>query len=191
MSIKATELSLSLEYGKGWRLSALISDEKSIAAAKKLVDKLRDMAISLDIDKWRERRSMDANAYCWLLIDKIAEVLSVSKAAVYRNAIRDIGGVSELVCVVAAGADKLCRAWEHKGMGWQAERCDSKITGCVNVTLWYGSSVYDTKQMAALIDRIVQDAEALGIDTMTPAERQRLLDAWEARYGKEQNVKSL
>ncbi len=185
MKIKAAELSLSLEYGKGWRLSALISDDKSIAAAKKLVDRLRDAVIGLDIDKWRERRSLDANAYAWLLIDKIAAATSVGKAVVYRNAIRDIGGVSEVVCVVAAGADKLCRSWEHKGLGWQAERSDSKIAGCVNVTLWYGSSVYDTRQMAALIDHIVQDAEALGIDTMTPQERQRLLDAWEARYAKQ------
>ena len=38
------------------------------------------------------------------------------------------------------------------------------------MVLYYGSSVYDTKQMSALIDHIVQDCKALGIETKTPAE---------------------
>ena len=40
--------------------------------------------------------------------------------------------------------------------------------------LYYGSSTYDTQQMSLLIDHIVQDAKALGIETMTPAELEAL-----------------
>ena len=47
----------------------------------------------------KPRRSLDANAYAWALIDKLAAATNLSKVEVYREAIRDIGGVSEVVCV--------------------------------------------------------------------------------------------
>ena len=65
--------------------------------------------------------------------------------------------------------------------GWRhttASTGPSKIKGCVNVTVWYGSSVYDTKQMSRLIDAIVQDCKAAGIETMTPAELDALVSRW-------------
>lgn len=40
--------------------------------------------------------------------------------------------------------------------------------------LYYGSSTYDGAQMARLIDNIVQDCKAVGIETMTPDELARL-----------------
>lgn len=54
----------------------------------------------------------------------------------------------------------------------------SKLKGCVNVTVWYGSSVYDTEQMARLIDAIVQDCRDVGIETMTPRELDALVSRW-------------
>jgi hypothetical protein len=50
----------------------------------------------------------------------------------------------------------------------------SKINGCTNVILYYGSSTYNTAQMSLLIDHLVQDAKALGIETMTPQELEAL-----------------
>jgi hypothetical protein len=33
-------------------------------------DELKDVDIDVEIKKHREKRSLDANAYCWILIDK-------------------------------------------------------------------------------------------------------------------------
>lgn len=54
----------------------------------------------------------------------------------------------------------------------------SKLKGCNNLILYYGSSTYNTEQMSRLIDNIVQDCKAVGIETMTPAELAALKDAW-------------
>ena len=129
---------------------------------------------TVEVKEYRQKRSLDANAYAWVLIDKLAAKLNLSKAEVYRNAIREIGGVSETVCVLERGADALCNGWQRNGLGWQAEKLPSKITGCVNVVLYYGSSSYDTAQMSRLIDNLVEEAKSQGIETMTPAELQRL-----------------
>ena len=134
--------------------------------------------VNVEIKRIYKRRSLDANALCWYIIDKIAEKMKVKKSEVYRNAIRDIGGVSDIVCVRDFAVDKLTRGWSEHGEGWQTEVTKSKIPGCSNVTLYYGSSVYDSKQMTALIDSLMQDAEALGISTPAQSEIERSLELW-------------
>ena len=141
-------------------------------------DALKDAYVRIDIKKHRKGRSLDANAYAWVLIDKIAGELSLTKLEVYRNAIRNVGGVSETICVKENAAAKLMGAWCSRGIGWQAETMPSKINGCVNVTLYYGSSVYDSKQMSLLIDCLVADAKDLGIETATEEQIERYKDEW-------------
>lgn len=141
-------------------------------------DRLKDVDVDVEIKKHRNRRSKDANAYCWTLIDKLAARVSRTKEEVYLDAIRSIGGVSEIVCVRAEAFDKLKAVWCAKGIGWQVDQMPSKIEGCVNAVLYYGSSTYDTKQMCSLIDNIIQDCKALGIPTETPEEIAKLKSLW-------------
>lgn len=130
----------------------------------------------------RKGRSLDASAYAWVLLDKLAAHYGIPRNDVYREEIRIIGGVSDVVCMVSKAADEFCRRWEAKGIGWMAEQGPSKIPGCVNVEVWYGSSTYDTEQMSRLIDQIVADCREAGIETMTPQE----LDALKSRWGEAQ-----
>lgn len=147
-------------------------------------DELKDKEVNIEIKKYHKHRSLDANAYCWKLIDMISEKTRIKKTEVYRNAIRDIGGVSTIICVKDIAADSLCRGWSEHGTGWMTEKTKSKIPGCTNVTLWYGSSVYDTKQMSDLINSLIQDAEALGISTITEKEKEQLLGKWTIKQEK-------
>lgn len=136
----------------------------------------------VEIKQQRPRRSLDANAYAWVLLDKLAAKLGRTKAEVYREAIRSIGGVSETVCVRDIAVDKLIEGWQHNGLGWFADTMPSKIKGCTNVVLYYGSSTYDTKQMSALIDAIVQDCKAVGVETLTPEQIAALNAAWGGKH---------
>ena len=138
---------------------------------------LSEKPVSVEIKKASAKRSRDANAFAWVLIDKIAERMSVPKADVYRNAIREIGGVSETICVQDKAVDRLRDGWQKNGIGWQTETMPSKIPGCTNVVLYYGSSTYDTAQMSRLIDLLIQDAEQLGIPTLRD-DADKLLERW-------------
>lgn len=131
-----------------------------------------------EIVKARKRRSLDANAYAWVLIDKIAAAVKMPKETVYKTAIKSIGGVSEIVCVKDGAVDRLRKTWERNGIGWQSETMPSKITGCTNVVLYYGSSAYDSTQMSVLIDSLIQDAKALGIETLPPERLEAMLYEW-------------
>lgn len=144
-----------------------------------MVDDLKDKEkLSIEVKPYREKRSLDANAYFFSLVDKLSKKLNIPKTEIYRNAIKEIGGVSETVCVRESAVERLCDGWRKNGLGWQTDTFPSKIEGCTNVILYYGSSTYDKEQMSRLIDNIVQDCQAVGIDTRTPEELANLISLW-------------
>lgn len=119
-----------------------------------------------ELTKKKKKRSKESNAYAWELIDQIAQKTHYSKSEIYRNAIRDIGGNSTMVCVEQDKVEGFCKRWSKFGLGWQTETMESKIPGCVNVICYSGSSEYDTRQMSLLLDHLIEDARQLGIETL-------------------------
>lgn len=142
------------------------------------VDELKDKELELSLKPYRNKRSLDANAYFWELCGKLAVKLNRRTNEIYREYIKDIGDNYEIVCVQEKALERLIRNWTKNGLGWQTETLDSKIDGCKNVVLYYGSSEFDTKQMSRLIDFVVTDCKAQGIETLTPIELKRLTDDW-------------
>ena len=132
----------------------------------------------LEIKENKQKRSLNANNYAWTLLDKLAERLNMAKTDIYKAYIKEIGGNSDVVCCIRKAADDLCKAWQGRGIGWIAECEESKIEGCTNIRLYYGSSVYDTAQMSRLINLIVQDCKTYDIPTWNEEELQRLCEEW-------------
>ena len=135
--------------------------------------------LSVEVKKYRPQRSIDANAYMWVLCDKIAQNVKTTKESVYREIIKRVGVFS----VIAAQEDK-CEAvingWEGRGIGWVAEVMDGcKLDGCVRVILYYGSSTYNTEEFSRLLDEIISEAKELGIDTATPDEIALMKARWD------------
>lgn len=164
-----------MQDSDGVWLSFLVSRQEATEA----LDRMQDgKTYTVTVKEHKERRSLDANAYFWVLAGKLAERLRIPKEDIYRRYIREIGGNSETVCVMEQAAEKLKCGWEHNGLGWLAEEFPSKIKGCVNVTLYYGSSTYDTTQMSRLIDMCVEDCKEYGIETATERELSLLKENW-------------
>ncbi|MEG2404429.1 MAG: hypothetical protein RSC01_05860 [Oscillospiraceae bacterium] len=158
---------------------ALMLYVKNKPAALNFLDAMKDSRKYVaELKEYHAKRSLDANAYFWVLCSKLAAHLNIAKDEIYSEAIKNIGDNSQMVCVPTKAVDKLCNGWKHNGLGWTSETTDSKLEGCTNVILYYGSSVYDTAQMARLIDNIVQDCKAVGIETKTPEELQILKERW-------------
>lgn len=147
------------------------------AAVKGFCLKMREKVHTAVLKEYRPR-SLDANAYFWVLCDKLSEKTRISKDLIYRNLIKEIGGNSETVCVQNKAVDKLRQGWEEHGIGWLTDTVESKIDGCTNVILYYGSSSYDSAQMARLIDLIVQECEQQDIETVSPEQISLLKENW-------------
>lgn len=143
-----------------------------------LWEALKGLLCEVSIKKWSKPRSLNANAYAWALIDKIAAKSKESPADYYKRLIKETGIKTTIVCVPNQAVAKLLEGWEHNGTGWVGERMDSKIDGCTNIRLIYGSSSFDSSEMARFIHYVVQDAESLGIPTVTDEEMNRMLGRW-------------
>lgn len=141
--------------------------------------------LSIKIEKYREARSNQANKYMWQLCSKLAEAMSneeekYTKEDMYRNAIKEIGVWYDDE-IEPEKVKRRCKAWELIGTGWITERVDFTPDGNKEVIrFYYGSSQYNTKQMSKLIDNIVQDCQAVGIETKTPTQIAEMLSLWKA-----------
>lgn len=133
------------------------------------------------ISKAKKPVTRDARAYAWVLIDKLDSVLRLDKLEVYRNTLRDIGGNTETVCVQEKAYESLKRHWESNGIGWQVEQMPSVIRDCVVAVMYYGISAFDRQEMSVLIDRLVQDCKAVGIETLPEDKLNAMLEAMDGR----------
>lgn len=118
----------------------------------------------------RNRRSLDANAYAWVLITELANVLRSGKDETYIRLIKEYGQ-RQLIKLPTAGLSIILRAVKYYDI-------KNEIDDCTYIMVYAGSSEYDTREMSIFIDGIVSECRAQGIDTMTPAELERIKGEW-------------
>ena len=138
----------------------------------------QDKTKKYEVKEYKEKRSLDANAYAWVLLGKLQDKLHIPKEEIYRDAIQTIGSY-EVIPIKNEAVDKFRRAWNNKGLGWITETTKSKLEGYTNVLAYYGSSIYDTKEMSRFIELIIQECEQLDIETKSKAEIDSLLKEWD------------
>ncbi|HWS31024.1 MAG TPA: hypothetical protein VN512_13040 [Clostridia bacterium] len=178
MNVKAANPRVSFDLNGHMSLTVEI-DPSNKNTVKGGIGALQDRSLSVEIKPFRKKRSLDANAFAWVLIGKIAEKVKSAPTDVYRELIRDVGGNYEIVPVKAERAEAWINIWKSHGIGWVSEILgESKLDGYVNIISYYGSSTYDTAQMSRLIDCITDECAELGIDTATPAEIALLKEGW-------------
>ena len=153
-------------------------DTENIKKKKKIsiLDKL-----SIIIKKFFKKRSLDANAYCWVLCDKIAKELSkegtvITKENIYQDGILQIGTFEPMI-IEERAFENFKRIWGKQGLGFLIQEVSRK-NKCIKVHCYYGSSTYDSKEMSLLINLLVELAKSLNIETKTDKEIKSLLEQW-------------
>lgn len=153
------------------------SNLQELTKALEIIEKGKMLDVGLK--QYRKKRSLDANAYCWILAQKIAETIGNTKEFVYKETIKRVGQF-EIVPIKDNSVETWIKNWESKGIGWQSIILDkSKLDGYTNTINYYGSSTYDSRDMYLLLEEIVGQAKELGINTITDKEKEALIDKWE------------
>lgn len=163
----------------GWLMLKPLSVDLGKAMA--IVRKMKPKVYDLTVREHRKKRSLDANAYAWVLIGKLADVMRIPPTIVYKNAIQNIGGNYEVIPIREEAAEKFKEIWQKQGLGWPCvDMGPSKISGYRNLRAYYGSSTYDTRQMSMLIDSLIQDCKALDIETLSEEKLSAMMEGWNA-----------
>jgi hypothetical protein len=150
----------------------------NLPMARQLVLEMNGKPYTAEIKEYRQKRSLDANAYAWKLMDELAQAIRSTKEEVYRRAIQEVGIFRDFH-LKENEVQPFCRLWERQGTAWMTERLDYQQDGNnAVIRAYYGSSVYNTRQMARLIDCIVEDCKAVGVETLPPEKLEALKKDW-------------
>ena len=138
-----------------------------------LVDEMRDKdKLSIEVKPFRQHRSLNANAYAWLIIGKIADVLRAGKDEIYFRLLKRYGQ-SELISVLShVPIGNYVKYYEEAG--------ESKLNGkdFTHYRVYKGSSEFDSREMSIFIDGVVSEAKELGIQTETPNQIAEMKARW-------------
>lgn len=139
------------------------------------IDKIRDKLLNLTAKIHREKRSLDANAYAWVLMQKIAEAIHTDKWTVYLMMLERYSPVFTHIIVRTEAVERVKGEWRTvKVLG------PIQVNGSTGIQLqcYFGSSTFDSKEMASFIDGIVSECKEMGIETLPPDEIERMRREW-------------
>lgn len=130
-------------------------------------DALHEADVNITIKKWRNTRSLDANAYFHALVSQIAECLGQTPEEVKRLFAIDYGVVGTYIQIPAEA--EIDRIYPYYRM--VKEETNAKGNRLAVYALYKHTSDMDSKEFSRLLEGTIIEAKALGIDTDTPAQK--------------------
>jgi len=178
MQTTGTIEDISIDYKTRKPKISLFIDSNELSVVEQLKNENK---LNIEIKKWRNKRSLDANAYCWVLCDKIAKELSkdgtiITKEIIYKDAILHIGTFEPMI-IEERAYENFIRIWEKQGLGFLIQEVSRKDK-CIKIHCYYGSSTYNSKEMSLLINLLIDNAKNLNIETKSQQEINSLLESW-------------
>ncbi len=149
-----------------------------------LMGRIKDLpeGTLFDIKPHSKRRSLGQNAYYWVLLAKVADAMKISKPECHNEMLRAYGqpfiaggaAVRALIPDTEEAEKKVLRdATTHLAPTSQTTTLKDGKTYRTYVVM-RGSHGYDTAEMTALLDGLIQEARQLDIETATPDELERM-----------------
>lgn len=144
------------------------------------VNSLMNTKLSVEAKKWRQKRSLDANALLWHCIGEIAGALRTDKWEVYLEMLKRYGKYT-YICVKPNMVEAMKLQWrECEEVG----EIDINGTKAVQMLCYFGSSTLDTKEFSILLEGVISEMREMGLETPTSQDMKRALEEMEKRYEK-------
>lgn len=156
-------------------------DMKEAAELQRIIDEAgkidSEKEYTVSIKRRKKKRSLDANAYMWVLLKELAFKVENSPIELYKYYVRGFGQYY-VIPVREDALEAFSKVWSSRGIAWFVDDIGPcrRTKGYHNLKAYYGTSEYDTKSMSRLIDEVVLDCKAQGIETMSREEINYLLE---------------
>ena len=159
---------------------SLLLDTKQLDIVEELKNENK---LNVELKKHREKRSLDANAYFWKLLQELCELAEIDTIEEYKRRIKELG-IFKQFRIETKDIKTFEKVWTDRGIAWFCEIADTEYLGDIEfkiINAYYGSSSYNSKQMSRLIDGVVQDCKIYGIETKPQQEIDSLLKEWDKK----------
>lgn len=131
--------------------------------------------LSIEIKKYRNKRSLDANALLWKCIGDIAGCLNTDKWSVYLKMLKRYGKYT-YICVKPEVVDAVKSQWrECEEIG----EIDINGRKAIQLLCYFGSSTYDTKEFSTLLDGVISEMKEMELPTPLSEELERVMKQYE------------
>lgn len=146
-----------------------------LTATEKLLQAIKDgKEVTVTVDIKRRHRSLDANAFLWQVLGDMAGLLHTSKDELYLQMLERYGVFNHYI-VHPAAVERVKR--EFKVVRELGEVTANGKTG-IQLQVYYGSSTYDTKEFARLLDGVLSEAKEMDLEYISEADKQLMLQEW-------------
>lgn len=171
---------LSKDYKTDKPILQLVLNERDCLLG---LEQLKDIKLSIQVKKWRKKRSINANNYFWKLLSEYSEEKNVDTIEEYKERVKRLG-IFRRFRIEDKDKKTFEIMWQDKGIAWFCETADTEYIGDIEfkiINAYYGSSSFNSKQMSRLINDLVEDCKEVGIETKPQAEIDSLLKEWDER----------
>lgn len=143
---------------------------------KQELENIKDNKKLYRFEPYKEKRSNQANKYFWELLGQLCLEMGLDTIEEYKKRVRQLG-VFRYWEIDKDNVATFNKMWSDNGIAWFTDVVDIAENGKIGINAYYGSSSYNSKQMAKLIDGVVQDCKSIGIETETPENIKSLLQS--------------
>ena len=130
--------------------------------------------VDLDIKKHREKRSLNANAYFHVLVDKLRQALHISFAECKNNLITSYGQLEYIDDAPVTIKTNIPADVMRENETLHCKPLHVEDTDAYWYRVYRGTHTYNSQEMAMLIDGTIEECKAQGIETLTPNELLKL-----------------
>ena len=134
--------------------------------------------LRLTVEKWRNKRSKDANAMLWACIGSMANNMHVDKWDVYLHLLRRYGSFTYIV-VKADAVEAVRRQWRETEVVGESDLGGQKA---VQLLCYYGSHTYDAAEFSRLLDGAISEMQEMGLTPPPSEDMRRALEKWDAEH---------
>lgn len=133
--------------------------------------------LSIDVSKFRKKRSLDANGLLWSCLGEMANVLRVDKWELYLLMLKRYGQFT-YICVKPNVVEAVKQQWrECEEIG----EIDINGKKAIQLLCYFGSSTYNTQEFSILLDGVKSEMQELGLTPPASEEMRRAIEQWEKR----------
>ena len=179
MVTQGTISGISRDYESGKLIISFLTDYKTLPSD---IDELTGGdALDITAKRHREKRSLNANAYYWQLLNQLSVKLMIPTSELHNEMLRKHPVPSGWFAEIpdTEEAEQMIRQSETFHLKPTDHVREGKYgTNYRTYLILKGSSEYNTKEMSVLIDSLVEECKAQGIETKTPEEIARMMALW-------------
>ena len=165
-----------IALSKDWKTNKLLINLQVDDCPTEEVQELSQCEkLSIEIKKYRKKRSLDANGMLWACIGEIASVLRADKWEIYLKMLKRYGKYT-YICVKPAVVEAMKAQWRECEVIGEIDINGQKA---VQMLCYFGSSSLDTKEFSVLLDGVISEMREIGLQPPPTEEMKRALETWQ------------